>query len=63
MDLTDSVPIRFLAQLEKTGTANCHKRLCQYAGNAEFLYHVSTQQRREVRANYRSNTFQHNGFR
>jgi hypothetical protein len=61
VDLTDSVPNRFLAQLKKTGTADWHKRLCQHTRNARFLYQVSTKQRREVRANYRSNTLQRKG--
>ena len=61
MDLADSVPIRFLAQLEKTGTLRAHGLAPKWHKARAVWYLPDTETRRLIQASYRSNTLRRKG--
>ncbi len=61
MDLADSVPIRFVAQLEKTGTLAAHGLGPDWHKARRVWYLPDTKTGRVIRASYRSNTLRRKG--
>jgi hypothetical protein len=61
MDLADSVPIRFLAQLEKTGTLAAHGLAPNWHKTRRVWYLLDTKTGRVIQASYRSNTLRRKG--
>ena len=61
MDLTDSVPIGFVAQLEKTGTLAAHGLAPNWHKARRVWYLLDTKTGRVIRASYRSNTLRRKG--
>jgi len=61
MDLTDSVPIRFVAQLEKTGTLAAHGLAPDWHTARRVWYLPDTKTGQVIRTSYRSNTLRRKG--
>lgn len=61
MDLPDSVPIRFLAQLEKTGTLRAHGLAPNWHKATRVWYLPDTETRRMIQVSYRSNALRRKG--
>ena len=61
MDLANSVPIRFVAQLEKTGTLAAHGLAPNWHKARRVWYLPDTKTGRVIRASYRSKTLRRKG--
>jgi hypothetical protein len=61
MDLAENVPIRFLAQLEKTGTLAAHGLAPNWHKARRVWYLPDTKTGRVIRASYRLNTLRRKG--
>ena len=61
IDLADSVPIGFVAQLEKTGTLAAHSLAPNWHKARRVWYLLDTKTGRVIRASYRSNTLRRKG--
>ena len=61
MDLADSVPIGFVAQLEKTGTLAVHCLAPNWHKARRVWYLLDTKTCRIIQASYRSNALRRKG--